>query len=98
MNDRPQIDPRYDPAFQRGFTGEVQTGQHPHGAVRATRQPATAGARRPRAHRGVPSRCPSSSVPPAYAVAAARAEPDAEPEDDAPSATRSTTTSPPPVR
>ena len=80
MNDRPQIDPRYDPAFQRGFTGEVETGQHPHGAVRAARQPtppASEALSSPR--RAEP--LPSSSLPPAYAVAAAQDQTDAEPDD-----------------
>ncbi len=30
------IDPRYDPAFQRGFSGEVQTGAHGQSALRRT--------------------------------------------------------------
>jgi hypothetical protein len=72
MNDRPTIDPRYDPAFQRGFTGEVETGQHPHGAVRATHPPTT----NPQAQTSVndgPARraepLADAAVPPAYAVA-----------------------------
>lgn len=30
------IDPRYDPAFQRGFSGEVQTGAHGQSTLRRT--------------------------------------------------------------
>jgi hypothetical protein len=34
--DGAQIDPRYDPAFQRGFSGDVQTGPHGQSALRRT--------------------------------------------------------------
>ena len=78
MNDRPKIDPRYDPAFQRGFTGEVETGQHPHGAVRATHPPTQSPAQTPVAD--TPQRraepLADASVPPAYAVAPADDETD----------------------
>jgi hypothetical protein len=66
MNDEPKIDPRYDPAFQRGFTGEVQTGQHPHGAVRATRPPTQAPVTDSPIRRAEP--LADTSVPPAYLV------------------------------
>ena len=72
MNDRPTIDPRYDPAFQRGFTGEVETGQHPHGAVRATHSPTQTPVQESPQRRVEP--LADASVPPAYAVA--------PPEDD----------------
>lgn len=35
-DDGAAIDPRYDPAFQRGFSGEVQTGAHGQSALRRT--------------------------------------------------------------
>jgi hypothetical protein len=35
-DDGAAIDPRYDPAFQRGFSGEVQTGAHGLSALRRT--------------------------------------------------------------
>ena len=66
MSDEPKIDPRYDPAFQRGFTGEVQTGQHPHGAVRATRPPTQAPTTDSPVRRAEP--LAGTSVPPAYLV------------------------------
>ena len=72
MNEQP-IDPRYDPAFQRGFTGSVQTGAHPHGVVRSSR-PAT----RPPEQREAPApvapasaRPPSGSPPSAASASAA---------------------------
>lgn len=70
MNDRPKIDPRYDPAFQRGFTGEVQTGQHPHGAVRATHPPTQTQSQASVADSALRRAEPltDASVPPAYAV------------------------------
>ncbi len=34
--DGAEIDPRYDPAFQRGFSGEVQTGAHGQSTLRRT--------------------------------------------------------------
>src|SRR5688572_20614352 len=78
MNDRPQIDPRYDPAFQRGFTGEVQTGQHPHGVVRSqhpqppqatqTVQPPQETTAESPVQRAQP--LVGSSIPPAYTAAA----------------------------
>src|SRR5689334_19811906 len=84
MNDRPNIDPRYDPAFQRGYTGEVQTGQHPHGAVRAARPPARDEIKQPQRA----SSLPAELVPPAYAAPMAdprdeQAEVVSDEEDDA---------------
>lgn len=35
-HDGAAIDPRYDPAFQRGFEGEVQTGAHGQSTLRRT--------------------------------------------------------------
>lgn len=35
-DDGAAIDPRYDPAFQRGFSGEVQTGAHGQSTLRRT--------------------------------------------------------------
>ena len=35
-DDGAAIDPRYDPAFQRGFEGEVQTGAHGQSTLRRT--------------------------------------------------------------
>jgi hypothetical protein len=35
-DDGAPIDPRYDPAFQRGFSGEVQTGAHGQSTLRRT--------------------------------------------------------------
>jgi hypothetical protein len=74
MNDQPKIDPRYDPAFQRGFTGEVETGRHPHGAIRATQPPTQAQAQpstqapsaEPAPRRAAP--LADAAVPPAYEV------------------------------
>ncbi len=36
MTDDKRVDPRYDPAFQRGFDGEVTTGSRQRTAVRRT--------------------------------------------------------------
>jgi hypothetical protein len=74
MSDEPKIDPRYDPAFQRGFTGEVHTGQHPHGAVRATRPPAYTPGADSSQRRAEP--LADTSVPPAYVVTPADDDPD----------------------
>ena len=74
MSDEPKIDPRYDPAFQRGFTGEVQTGQHPHGAVRSTRPPAHTPVADSSQRRAEPLADPS--VPPTSVVTPADDDPD----------------------
>jgi hypothetical protein len=84
MNDRPKIDPRYDPAFQRGFTGEVETEQRQQGAVRATQPSGQTETQTPAAdsppRRAEPLAGPS--VPPAYAVAPADADSDGADVDD----------------
>jgi hypothetical protein len=64
MTDRSNIDPRYDPAFQRGYTGEVKTGQHPHGVVRSSRTPAREEVKQPERATSLPTEL----VPPAYAA------------------------------
>jgi hypothetical protein len=84
MNDEPQIDPRYDPAFQRGFSGTVRTGDHAHGVARASQQPVRE-ARRTGAASGAPVALAHQNVtPPAYPASSASAVP-ADPDAQSPS-------------
>jgi hypothetical protein len=69
MNDKPQIDPRYDPAFQRGYSGAVRTGEHAHGVTRGSQQPVR-DARRPEAPAEPATPAGYRDVlPPAYSTA-----------------------------
>jgi hypothetical protein len=74
MSDRDgaAIDPRYDPAFQRGFSGEVQTGAHGQSTLRRTAavNPAPA---RPAPQRVDDYRSPSPQPPLAVSRAVADA-------------------------
>jgi hypothetical protein len=47
MTDDKRVDPRYDPAFQRGFDGEVSTGSRQRTAARRTAVVASAPYREP---------------------------------------------------
>jgi hypothetical protein len=76
MADDPnRIDPRYDPAFQRGFSGEIRTTRRGESALRRTAVVSSAPDRLPAAP--VPSAGAAASQPPVEAVPAepAAAEP-----------------------
>jgi multisubunit Na+/H+ antiporter MnhC subunit len=73
-DDGAAIDPRYDPAFQRGFSGEVQTGAHGQSALRRT------AAVNPASTRPMPQRTPESRFAPAATVSSEFAPVAAEPE------------------
>lgn len=49
MAEQPAIDPRYDPAFQRGYDGTVATGSRSEAAVRRTTPHVTSALQRPAA-------------------------------------------------
>jgi hypothetical protein len=66
MNDKPQIDPRYDPAFQRGYSGAVRTGEHAHGVTRGSQQPVRETLRPEIPADAPPTGGYTSVVPPAY--------------------------------
>jgi hypothetical protein len=84
MTDDPErIDPRYDPAFQRGFAGEVRTRPRGDAAIRRAAAASTAPARIAPAPAGIPEANPvaasrSVTAPPssdAEAALAVRSEP-----------------------
>ncbi len=47
MAEQPEIDPRYDPAFQRGYDGTLATGSRSEAAVRRTTPHVTSALQRP---------------------------------------------------
>jgi len=70
--DEAAIDPRYDPAFQRGFAGEVQTGAHGQSTLRRTAavnpSPVLPAPQRPDEFRITPPPTVDTSVPDAAAA------------------------------
>jgi hypothetical protein len=54
MAEQPEIDPRYDPAFQRGYDGAVATGSRTDAAARRTAPHVTTALQRPVAQAAAP--------------------------------------------
>jgi len=88
MAEQPTIDPRYDPAFQRGFDGKVATGSRADVAARRSAPYVTSALQRPAADR--PQAPVQVGPPPASGAVLAESTASASPDSDAEPAARVT--------